>query len=328
VLLSFSCLCSSRSDFPCSSLPTDRDASLSAILEKLRRAAQLYANNIELEQLWSFYQSLSCQASKDSYAQRVDLQDTVAGFLAANSQRHAVCLLLGDAGTGKTTFGAMLLMQLWQTFSIRNPDAIVPIRIDLKQYTKDTAKDCVADTLRTTCHLTLAEIEQLKTSSLRFLFIFDGYDELAGGGYLNLFRSNKLDSWPAGTNAIISCRPEYLAPLKGSHTDIMAPAGDMQRALQEWYVSPLSRAQIEAYLRNPPSDVTQNATDLSSFVSTSPYLYDLISTPFLLRVFCSAFPQLAARGSKNTRITRATFTRRSCRRGLRTNAESLSTARA
>jgi hypothetical protein len=89
----------------------------------------------------------------------------------------------------------------------------------------------------------------------------------------------------------------------------MAPAGDVQRGLlQEWYVSPLSRVQIEAYLRKPPPDSdgqALSAADLSSFVAASPYLNEVINTPFLLRVFCSAYPQLAARRNRSTDITRS-----------------------
>ena len=268
---------------------------------KLKDAAERTAIDIELAQLKAFYIPLNCQPSQQSISKRSMLRDEMDKFL--HDPHHRVCLLLGDAGTGKTTFTHLLQQQLWQSF--HQDTCKIPIRIDLKRFNEETSKTAV----KTVVDGVLENGEQtqlLKSNRAgRFLFIFDGLDELSGGGIPNLWELNNLNEWgkPGTSKAIITCWPEYFVGNK-TYKTILGPSNlEGVSQLSEWYLSSLDRTQIEDYLRNSKARESSLSTctesemrDYENHLLATPDIFNILNTPFLLKVAVSALPALIKSG--------------------------------
>jgi WD40 repeat protein/tetratricopeptide (TPR) repeat protein/NAD-dependent SIR2 family protein deacetylase/tRNA A37 threonylcarbamoyladenosine biosynthesis protein TsaE len=162
-------------------------------------------NNVFWERMQQHYFPLRCQFTSGGVIR--DLFTFVNTFLFGkeednwSQQPPCVLLLVGEAGTGKTTFVRMLEQQLLCGTTLK------PVRIDLSQFTAETAKTSVANTVK------------LEDNTLPHLFIFDGYETLRVGNNsepINLWTANQLEIWPKGTKAIITCRPDCL----NNHQDI------------------------------------------------------------------------------------------------------------
>ena len=267
---------------------------------KLKDAAERSAIDLELSQLEAFYIPLNCQPSQQSISKRSKLQDEINGFLADPHQR--VCLLLGDAGTGKTTFTHLLQQQLWEGYHAKKRQ--VPVRIDLKRFSEDTSKAAVKSVVEHILENT-EQTQLLKSNrAVQFLFIFDGLDELSGGGIPNLWELNNLNEWgKAGSSkAIITCRPEYLLGSK-TYTTILGPSNAQEQSqLAQWYLSSLDRSQIEDYLHNPrareslSSFAEREVEEYETHLLATPDIFNILNTPFLLKVAVSALPALIRSG--------------------------------
>jgi hypothetical protein len=133
-------------------------------------------------------------------------------------------LFLGDAVTGKTTFTQLLERRMWQEADSR----LIPLRIELRHFTVDEARNCLANIFPGGEE----EIAMLRQLNQPFLFIFDGYDEMKGGGYLNLWEANQLRLWPKGTRAIITCRPEYLT--SQNKVKLFSPGADSSLLMERF----------------------------------------------------------------------------------------------
>ncbi|KAF9343519.1 hypothetical protein BGX34_006655, partial [Mortierella sp. NVP85] len=133
------------------------------------------------------------QASDES---RFQLMDKVKEFL--NSEQR-VFLLLGDPGTGKSTFSRALDRDLWNAYK---KDGNIPLHIILPAIDKPE-HDMIAKQLRK-LEFTEPQIRELKVHR-KFVLICDGYDESQQTH--NLYTTNRLNEpgeWAA--KMIISCR--------------------------------------------------------------------------------------------------------------------------
>ena len=180
---------------------------LQPALTRLRDMAVKFAADVGLDRI-SMLENQAVQRG-DKGTKRSKLHDEVEKFVSVDQHDQTVCLLLGDRRTGKSTFIALLQQQLWDQYVPFDPNAMIPVRIDLRTYTAEMAKSAVMDTLFRS--VTAQGQRELKTSQLRFLFIFDGYDEMkGGGGQVNLWDANRLGDWAAGSKAIFCARPDAL----------------------------------------------------------------------------------------------------------------------
>lgn len=101
----------------------------------------------------------------------------------STTQQKTVLLLLGASGSGKSLSTQLLVEHCWQAF-LQNPQRTpVPLRIELKQFSERTVGQCIINTLFDEYRYSPAEIHQLQ--QYPFVFILDGYDELAGQAKIN-----------------------------------------------------------------------------------------------------------------------------------------------
>ncbi len=221
----------------------------------------------------------------------------VQAFL--NDEEVKVILLLGDSGTGKTSFNRILEKRLWE--NKKEQDAI-PLFISLASI-DNPVHDLIPTALKKR-GLSKDQIQRLKKEKQRFVFILDGYDETRQTK--NLYQSNGINH-PGGWQGLmlISCRSEYLGQGQ-NYRKWFQPNQYRQgeaRSFQEVVIEPFSEEERNQYLekyvaRNQPIWVAQEYQDALE----QPHLKDLVSNPFLLRVVLEVLPYLENEGKSRTAI--------------------------
>ncbi|KAK3806848.1 MAG: hypothetical protein J3Q66DRAFT_421688 [Benniella sp.] len=137
------------------------------------------------------------QASDES---RFQLMEKVKEFLSSDRK---VFLLLGDPGSGKSTFSRALERDLWDAYK---RDCDIPLHISLSAIDKPM-HDMIVKQLRS-FELTELQIREFKTHC-KFVLICNGYDESQQTH--NPYITNQLNEpgeWVG--KMVISCRSEYL----------------------------------------------------------------------------------------------------------------------
>ncbi|UUM21573.1 NACHT domain-containing protein [Mycoavidus sp. SF9855] len=222
------------------------------------------------------------------------LIDKVRDFLFS---KNKVFLLLGEAGSGKSTFNRYLTRTLWAEYQ-QSSAAPIPLFIALAEHTP-SCQDLISSYLLEQ-GFSAEAIEELKRE--RLVFILDGFDEIRDRTQA-FYTQNKLDQW-TNAKAIISSRPEYLGPAYQSQFQKRGQT----RALQEYWLSPISDDWISAYIEKYIQYTQRTGWDLERYQSALnrlPTLKEAIRRPFLLHMALDLLPDLTE--SKAQPITRITL---------------------
>ncbi|KAF9085657.1 hypothetical protein BGX23_009486 [Mortierella sp. AD031] len=226
----------------------------------------------------------SLQAGDDTLS---PLMENVQDFLTGVGQ---VMLILGDSGSGKSTFNQLLENELWKSYQTGGR---IPLFINLPALERPE-KELIAEQLRIH-RFTEAQIMELEQHR-QFTLICDGYDESQLTS--NLHTKNALNqSGQRNTKMIITCRTQYLGP---DYRDRFVPklAGQYHRAandlFQEAVIAPFSKSQIEDYVERyvPLEPRTWVKKDYMDRLRTIPNLMDLVKNPFLLTLALEALPSV------------------------------------
>ncbi|KAF9142172.1 hypothetical protein BGX30_003225 [Mortierella sp. GBA39] len=229
------------------------------------------------------------------------LMASVKDFLASERQ---VMLVLGDSGSGKSTFNKHLERDLWSSYVEHHAlDEKEPIPLFINLVTiKDPERDLIAKQLRLH-NFSEPKIQELKESR-RFILICDGYDETKSTS--NLYAKNQLnagrDHWKA--KMVISCRSSKLGhqyktqfmPLPSN-----THCGQTADLFQEAVIAPFTPDQINGYIDqyiliehfNRPQWKAQEYNDMLHWI---PSLKDMVRNPFLLGLALEAMPRLVGAG--------------------------------
>ncbi|KAF9365292.1 hypothetical protein BGX34_010598 [Mortierella sp. NVP85] len=239
----------------------------------------------------------SLQAPDDS---RFPLMEEVRDSLN-NDQR--VFLLLGDSGSGKSTFCRQLECDLWEPYKKRT--GVIPLYINLPAIDKPE-HDLIAKHLRK-ADFTEPQIRELKFYR-KFILICDGYDE--SRQIHNLYTSNRLNQ-PGEWNAqiVISCRSEYVGI---NYQDRFWP-GDRNAQpepslYQEAVITSFSADQVQDYIEQYVSvhqSLWQTA-DYRRALELIPNLMDLMKNPLLMTLSLEVLPRMVNPGQhlSETRVSR------------------------
>ncbi|GAM51699.1 NACHT domain-containing protein [Mycoavidus cysteinexigens] len=223
--------------------------------------------------------------------ERFDLNGTLKAFLESDKK---VFLLLGEAGSGKSTFNRYLARDLWESYELedRKEDERIPVFIPLTTL-EDPNKNLLTEYF-TEEGFSIEQIQQLRQKR-RFIFILDGYDEIKHRQRA-FYTDNKLDKWDA--KVVISSRPEYLGP---SYQSKFYPSGQV-KVFEECELAPFSKAAIRGYVESHVKHAqvsNWNAAQYQSALS-HPDLQALIGNPFLLKIVLDVLPSLDSKeGSSN-----------------------------
>ncbi|KAF9112031.1 hypothetical protein BGX30_007395, partial [Mortierella sp. GBA39] len=223
------------------------------------------------------------------------LLEKVLGFLASERQ---VMLVLGDSGSGKSTFNRHLEHRLWTDYKQGGP---IPLFINLPAIDRPD-QDLIAKHLRAN-NFSDDQIQEMKQHR-ELILICDGYDESQQQD--NIHRSNALNQpgqW--NTKMVISCRTQFLGPtyidrFKPQPTDRYASGS--QDVFQEAVITPFSKDQVKNYVEQYAQDPqtvllfrNQSAWTSEEYMyklSAIPNIMDLVKNPFLLTLALKALPGL------------------------------------
>ncbi|KAF9537274.1 hypothetical protein EC957_008518 [Mortierella hygrophila] len=237
------------------------------------------------------------------------LLEKVLEFLASERQ---VMLILGDSGSGKSTFNRHLEHRLWTDYKQGGP---IPLFINLPAIDRPD-QDLIDKHLRAN-NFSDDQIQEMKLHR-ELILICDGYDESQQQD--NLHRSNALNQpgqW--NTKMVISCRTQFLG---STYIDRFKPqptdryASGPQDVFQEAVITPFSKDQVKSYVEQYAQDpqtvlLFRNQPAWSSEeymykLSVIPNIMDLVKNPFLLTLALKALPGLVAlnKDLASVRITR------------------------
>ncbi|KAF9151533.1 hypothetical protein BG015_006554 [Linnemannia schmuckeri] len=237
------------------------------------------------------------------------LMEEAQEFLTGHRQ---VMLVLGDSGSGKSTFIRELEHTLWKNYKKYGP---IPLYINLPTI-DNPAQDLIEKQLQYH-NFSEDQIREIKLHR-QLVLICDGYDE--SQLKVNIHTTNQFNQpgqWKV--KIVISCRTQYLGQDYRSRFQPQ-PADRHQRIatdlFREAVVAAFSRAQIQQYVDEyvkelPAHDALKDglswtAEEYMDKLANIPNLMDLVSNPFLLTLALDALPSVV--GSKtdlsSIRITR------------------------
>ncbi|BBE08562.1 Uncharacterized protein MCB1EB_0401 [Mycoavidus cysteinexigens] len=230
--------------------------------------------------------------------ERFSLEEKVRDFLASKEKK--VLLLLGVAGSGKSTFNRYLARSLWEAYdkeANKSGQTPIPLFIRLSSLEKPNT-NLISEYLKEE-KFTEEQIADLK-ENYRFIFILDGYDEIKDRTRL-FYIENELDEWQA--KVIVTSRPEYL----GDRYERQFHPKEQPHLLQTYQLAPFSDLTIEEYVNKYKSSYPELEKSVAEHggILDRPEVKDLIRNPFLLKLSLSELPALAEKyKDSNQRITR------------------------
>ncbi|KAF9140315.1 WD_REPEATS_REGION domain-containing protein [Mortierella sp. GBA39] len=251
------------------------------------------------------YVPLHAKVSLQDLEEERPLMEKVQEFLASERQ---VMLVLGDSGSGKSTFIHHLEHQLWANYKLGGP---IPFFINLPAVDRPES-DLIDKQLRVN-NFNEDQIQELKLHR-QLILICDGYDE--SQQLVNLHRTNMLNrpgQW--NTKMIVSCRTQFLGP---TYVDRFKPqpfdwySSGSQGLFQEAVITPFSRDQVKSYVEQYAQDTEAallfrnipvwSAEEYMEKLTAIPNVMDLVKNPFMLTLALKALPDLFASNTNQARI--------------------------
>ncbi|KAF0446147.1 NACHT domain-containing protein [Gigaspora margarita] len=215
------------------------------------------------------------------------------------SKRKKVLLILGSGGTGKSTFNRYLARRLREcakndmTQSIPLFIALAPLEGLINKN-----RDLIEAYLQERGNLSSVQVKELRNRN--FVFILDGYDEIAECER-NCYDSNMFTEWK-NAKIIISCRPEYLDEASRKK---FWPKENGRKGFQELTLTPFSWDEIEQYIikyadyysKKNDSRLSWNADKYIQEIKTISQIEQLVCNPVLLKITLTILPDLRKRGT-------------------------------
>ena len=232
-----------------------------------------------------------------------------------------VWLIQGNAGTGKTLLLKNIEYFLWQNQGINPRDSFIPIYIRLSEV-RDVRR-CLEETFQKHGHSGNLVQEMKENSKRRYIFIFDGYDELKSPK--NLYVENKMKEFTV-SKVIITSREEYLQSY-GEYVNYFKSndADSQNNVLFEYRITPVTESEREKFIKRTveknllkygklkpeekkkidkpwgPMKYTQEIKRIGG-------LELLMTTPYMLKTIVDILPTLSKRNQEQKKVvTRASI---------------------
>eukprot|EP00741_Cyanophora_paradoxa_P015546 tig00020902_g15007.t1 len=277
--------------------PAPSPAEVDGIRASIKKFAAEVADELRQDQDLALY--VPPRATPDPklpFKHHVDLHEKAVTFLkalrpganvgedaAAKPKSKRVLLLLGGAGTSKSTFLAGMA-------------GGVPKGSGLRQHV--AAKLGVAE----------KALPALR-DSIGLVLLLDGYDEMGVTDGMNLWQENGVSDWASG--ALLTCRTEFLAslPVDKPHEASFAPAekdGEADRddsALVQLHTVPFTNDQRDKYLqhyveRHENDEAAWTFEQYQVAFAKTPGLAAFAENPFSLSMAARVLPTKTATGGR------------------------------
>lgn len=218
--------------------------------------------------------------------------------------------LLGDFGTGKTSFTKRLAHDLAIRYEKDKTAERIPVLINLKDVSKALSlENIVFEHFSKSVKLNVspeAFLHLLKEGKL--LLILDGFDEMATQSNKALTMKNFLElnrAFAGRAKVLLTCRTHYFKDraeteetVKAEKKGLTEPATELYRAIQGkqgysvGYLQEFDRARVEAYLKKTLPETWEEA---QGFIDGVYNLKDLASRPVLLDMMVKSLPAIRGR---------------------------------
>jgi len=257
-----------------------------------------------------YYVSLHCT---DQYNKTWLLDDLLNQFLANYEQSFLA--LLGDFGTGKSSFSLHYFIQQARRY-LQDSTQRIPLFISLKDYPKRfELAEFLEKEFFQRLHLPFhAKALQTLVLQGRFLFFFDGFDEMVSMASeqetIDNFRTITRLSFEnlqlltqknqvASNKLFLTCRGHYFLTntqeqyiLKADKTVLYRKyATKTQYQISRIAIQEFKQEQIEQYIRKN-TDSEENTQKFIKIIETTYNLDELSSRPLLLSIIIKTFPLL------------------------------------
>lgn len=249
---------------------------------------------------------------ESSNDEREELNDNASGMLLKEyvdcflASKHKALLILGDYGSGKTSFCynyALELLDLYMCGKTR----YLPILIKLRGYNKALSiSQLLTDYFINELKITNFNIEALKMmlKNIDVLLIFDGYDEVAKKVDFDIKYEvlKEICSFAEDkTKLIVTCRPNYFQNASEfkrifEKSSLQYEPGDEPFFhFIENTIAELTPMQIDEYIKTYQDTLKEYKISIAEIIDTiksTHDLTDLAKRPFLLYMIISTVPQI------------------------------------
>eukprot|EP00741_Cyanophora_paradoxa_P012951 tig00020660_g12507.t1 len=231
----------------------------------------------------------------------------------AKAKKKRVLLLLGVAGTSKSTFLRFLQRDVCARWVAAAEDPSSPrppvaVLVSLPQLA--AAAGGVSEGLRQHVASKLgvaADALPAIRDEFGLVLLLDGYDEMGAAGGVNLWQANRVSDWAGG--AVLTCRTEFLAsfPMGQRPEASFAPTGEddkpSEAGLMQLHTVPFTKDQRAKYLGHY---VDQHAGERSGWtvgeyeaaLASTPGLATFAENPFSLSMLARVLPTKTASGGR------------------------------
>jgi Leucine-rich repeat (LRR) protein/Cdc6-like AAA superfamily ATPase len=208
--------------------------------------------------------------------------------------RSRLLVIMGEYGTGKTTFASHLTHQLGCQYrgkgctgTITDEKQRIPLFLPLRNFGKDIGS-FVSDQCSNDHGITTLHFGEFKQRMGELLVIFDGFDEMtqrvdAVEKRENFAKLNRLLEENPNGKFILTCREEYFQSKEELKATFRSEAG-----LDIVYLLPLDEGQIKQFLRSHTDDPVTYWKQIDKTFD----LKDLAKRPVLLELIIKYLPKL------------------------------------
>jgi hypothetical protein len=249
----------------------------------------LINNLVNLESYWdSLIQQYENSHLDGHY---ISLQATSGSTLLSDITekliQHNALVILGDYGSGKTSFCLKLCHSLARSAKLGKATPL-PFYIQLKEYNKAITMDSlITNLLINHCHIPNANIHTFREllQSVEVLLIFDGFDEIAQRvDFSTKYKVfNELCSYAIGnTKILVTCRPnffnqreEFLRIFKSSPLHFEPTPALTSLEFQESEIAPLNLHQIQEYIKSYKNELNAKGLSFNNFIKILHEVHDL-----------------------------------------------------
>lgn len=263
------------------------------------------------------YNSKKIEPSNNSTGieKKMLLKEYVDYFLGSE---YPALLILGDYGSGKTSFCYIYTLELLDKF-LQGTSKYLPILIKLRGYNKAVG----INQLLTDYFVNTLGINNFNILSLKLLLkytnvvlIFDGFDEIAKKVDFDIKYEvlKEICGFSEGeTKIIVTCRPNYFqnaTEFKQIFQDSHYPYEPGDQPLLEFIensIAELDLSQIKQYIESYQNELNESNISISEIlkiIANTHDLTDLSKRPFLLYMILSTLPNILKeeRTKKNIKI--------------------------